>query len=86
MPQLPKALSIATISAVIILLAASSSGCDDCVESHVFVKEHCRDIACCDADVQCLTVGQVGYTNRGSICGDTYDIYSRGSGFRLTGP
>jgi hypothetical protein len=86
MPQLPKALSIATISAAIILLAASSTGCDDCEETGVVVKDRCP--ACCDADAFCVAVGYVGDANRGYGCVTTWygGNIVQGSGFRLTGP
>ena len=89
MTQLPKAVSIATISAAIILLAASSSGCDDdCEETGVIVKDRCP--ACCDADATCQAVGIVGDVNRGYVCTiigvPSSKNTSRRSGFRLTGP
>jgi len=88
MPWLPKVLSVVPISAAIILLAASSTGCDDCKEVGEFVEERCP--ACCDADATCQAVGYVGDANRAYVCtiiGAPGSMNNnRGSGFRLTGP
>ena len=89
MTRLPKALSISAISAAIILLAASSSGCEDCLETGVIVSDYqksCNRNACCDADASCVAVGYVGDANRGYVCSGGSSNNSRGSSSRLTGP
>jgi len=84
MSSLPKAVSVATIVATILVLAAGSSGCgEDCLESGTLTGEECVNIVCCDAAAGCGRTVQYGFS--GNTCSTRFSG-SSGSGFRLTGP
>ena len=83
MPWLPKVLSVVPISAAIILLAASSSGCgEDCVESGTFRSVPCGEFDCCDSDARQAPSVTLGF--QGCVCLSPRVGSNRG--FRLTSP